>query len=50
MEERVIRLFDFLGVAINFVTPDETDDLTNLQKFYNTTIEPLPSDLSQINS
>jgi len=36
------------GNAINFVTPDEKDELESLQKFYNTTIEALPSDLSEI--
>lgn len=36
------------GTAINFVTPEDKDDLENIQKFYNTSIEELPSDLSQI--
>lgn len=34
------------GMAINFVTPDEKQHLETLQKFYNTTIDPLPTDLS----
>ena len=36
------------GNAINFVTPDEKDQLDNIQKYYNTTIEALPTDLSEI--
>jgi superfamily II DNA/RNA helicase len=36
------------GTAINFVTPEDKDDLENIQMFYNTTIEELPSDLSVI--
>ena len=36
------------GNAINFVTPEEKEELENLQKFYNTTIEALPTDLSEI--
>jgi translation initiation factor 4A len=36
------------GTAINFVTPEDKDDLEEIQKFYNTTIEELPSDLSAI--
>jgi translation initiation factor 4A len=36
------------GNAINFVTPAEKEDLEALQKFYNTTIEALPSDLSEL--
>jgi superfamily II DNA/RNA helicase len=36
------------GNAINFVTPDEKEDLENLQKYYGTTIEALPTDLSEI--
>ena len=36
------------GNAINFVTPSEKDELENIQKFYNTTIEALPTDLSVI--
>ena len=36
------------GNAINFVTPDEKDLLEELQTFYNTTIEKLPTDLSEI--
>ena len=36
------------GNAINFVTPTEKDELENIQKFYNTTIEQLPTDLSEL--
>lgn len=36
------------GTAINFVIPEDKDDLETIQKFYNTTIEELPSDLSAI--
>jgi translation initiation factor 4A len=36
------------GNAINFVTTDEKEELEVLQKYYNTTIESLPSDLSEI--
>lgn len=36
------------GNAINFVTPQEKDDLENIQKFYSTTIEALPTDLSAL--
>ena len=36
------------GNAINFVTPAEKDELDIIQKFYNTTIEALPSDLSEL--
>jgi translation initiation factor 4A len=36
------------GNAINFVCPDEKEELEDVQKFYNVTIEPLPSDLSEI--
>lgn len=36
------------GTAINFVTPEDKDDLENIQMFYHTTIEELPSDLSVI--
>ena len=36
------------GNAINFVIPDEKDLLEELQTFYNTTIEKLPTDLSEI--
>jgi translation initiation factor 4A len=36
------------GTAINFVTPEDKDDLEAIQKFYNTSIEELPSDLSAI--
>jgi len=36
------------GNAINFVTPDEKDQLDLIQNYYNTTIEALPTDLSEI--
>jgi len=36
------------GNAINFVTLAEKDELDIIQKFYNTTIEALPSDLSEL--
>ena len=36
------------GNAINFVTPDEKELLQNLQNFYSTNIEQLPTDLSEI--
>ena len=36
------------GNAINFITPDEKDNLDAIQKYYNTTIEDLPTDLSEI--
>ena len=36
------------GNAINFVTPAEKDALEEIQKYYNTTIELLPSDLSEL--
>ena len=36
------------GNAINFVTPQERDYFEDLQNFYNTNIEKLPSDLSEI--
>ena len=36
------------GNAINFVTPAEKDQLEEIMKFYNTNIEQLPSDLSEI--
>jgi superfamily II DNA/RNA helicase len=36
------------GNAINFITPDEKDSLDAIQKYYNTTIEDLPTDLSEI--
>ncbi len=36
------------GTAINFVIPEDKDELETIQKFYNTTIEELPSDLSSI--
>lgn len=36
------------GTAINFVTPEDKDDLENIQIFYHTSIEELPSDLSVI--
>ena len=36
------------GTAINFITPPEKDKLLEIQGFYNTNIEQLPSDLSEI--
>ncbi len=36
------------GIAIYFVTPAEKDALEEIQKYYNTTIEQLPTDLSQL--
>ena len=36
------------GTAINFVTPDEKEDLETLQKFYDTIIVALPTDLSEM--
>ena len=36
------------GNAINFVTPAEKEELDSLQKYYNTTIEQLPTDLSEL--
>ena len=36
------------GNAINFVTPAEKEELDMIQKYYNTTIEALPSDLSEL--
>jgi translation initiation factor 4A len=37
------------GTAINFVTPEDKEELEIIQKFYQTSIEELPSDLSSIN-
>jgi translation initiation factor 4A len=36
------------GTAINFITPEDKDELEVIQKFYNTSIDELPSDLSAI--
>jgi len=36
------------GSAINFVTPEEKEQMEEIQKYYNTTIEALPTDLSEI--
>lgn len=36
------------GNAINFVTPAEKDQLEEIQRYYNTTIEQLPTDLSEL--
>ena len=36
------------GNAINFVTPPEKEQLEEIQNFYNTNIEQLPTDLSEI--
>ena len=37
------------GTAINFVTPTDAAFLIELRKYYNTQIDELPTDLSQIN-
>lgn len=37
------------GNAINFVLPEEKEQLDEIQKFYDTTIEKLPEDLSEVN-
>jgi len=34
------------GVAINFITPDDTKFIQEIEKYYNTQIEELPLDLS----
>jgi translation initiation factor 4A len=36
------------GNAINFILPEEKEQLENLMKFYDTVIEQLPQDLSEI--
>ena len=36
------------GNAINFVTPAEKEALEEIHKYYNTTIEQLPTDLSEL--
>lgn len=36
------------GNAINFILPEEKEQLDSIQKFYDTTIEQLPQDLSEI--
>jgi len=36
------------GNAINFITPEEKEQLDALMKFYETSIEQLPNDLSEI--
>ena len=36
------------GNAINFVTPEGKDFLEEIQRFYNTNIEKLPTDLSEL--
>jgi translation initiation factor 4A len=36
------------GNAINFILPEEKDQLDSLMKFYDFVIEPLPQDLSQV--
>jgi translation initiation factor 4A len=40
--------FSKKGNVINFVTSNDMVEFEALQKYYNTTIEPLPSDLSEI--
>jgi len=37
------------GNAINFVLPEEKEQLEEIQKFYDTTIEKLPENLSEVN-
>ena len=41
--------FGRTGTAINFVTPTDAAFLIELRKYYNTQIEELPTDLSDIN-
>jgi len=36
------------GVAINFVTADETRSLRELEQFYNTQIEEMPSNVADL--
>jgi len=36
------------GNAINFVTPAEKEQLEEIQNYYNTNIEQLPTDLSEL--
>jgi translation initiation factor 4A len=36
------------GNAINFILPEEKEQLDSIMKFYDTTIEQLPQDLSEI--
>ena len=36
------------GNAINFVTPAEKEQLEEIQNFYQTNIEQLPTDLSEL--
>lgn len=36
------------GNAINFILPEEKEQLDSIQKFYDTTIKQLPQDLSEI--
>jgi translation initiation factor 4A len=36
------------GVAINFVGPDDAQHLRDIERFYNTHIEEMPSDLSSL--
>jgi superfamily II DNA/RNA helicase len=37
------------GTAINFVLPEEKEQIEELQKFYDTSIDKLPEDLSDVN-
>lgn len=37
------------GNAINFILPEEKEQLDEITKFYDTTIEKLPEDLSEVN-
>jgi len=36
------------GTAINFVTPDEVQEMEEISNFYSTTVEELPTDLSNV--
>jgi len=36
------------GVAINFVTHDDVRNLRDIEEFYTTVVEELPSDLAQV--
>ena len=42
-------IFGRKGVAINLITPEDNDVLVQIQQYYNTNIQELPSDLSNIN-
>ena len=36
------------GVAINFVTEDSTQNMHDIEKFYDTNIEDLPEDVASV--